>query len=322
MTMRYHRAMADYSNDYQVTYNGQAQTCTLRFRCFDTPNAVTVHGCGQPDFAIEQTLCEVRRACLELHRLWSFSLPESDVSRVNGACERVRVDARTVELFEAMKRFNDDEPSFDFTVGPVSYLWKHASAVPSENEIASALDHVGASKIAVEDGEVLKGDPLVKVDVGGAAKGFAADLVAGLLRDANVECADVDLGGNLFMLGSHPSGRPWRVAVRVPEGIEAKPAVLEVRDKSVVTSGSYERFVEIDGTRYAHIVDARTGWPVQSDVISATVVAKSSLEADMLATTALMAGTEGIGALAERHAECGFVVIAEGGTVTKHGSVA
>ena len=306
--------MPDYSNDFQVVYNEAARTCMVRFRCFDTPNSVSVHGCDAPDPAVE-LLGAVRRRCLELHRLWSFSLPESDVSRVNGPDLRTRVAPETARLLQAMKGFHDREPSFDFTVGPVSFPWKHAESVPSQVDLAAALSHVGADKVSVEDGFVVKDDPLAQVDVGGAAKGFVADALAAELRRAGVESADVDLGGNLFMLGSHPSGRAWRVAVRVPEGVAAERPVLEVRDASVVTSGTYERFAEIDGVKYGHIVDAATGRPAESDLVSATVVAPSSLQADMLATTALIAGSAGLEALAARHPDCAFTVIAAAGAV-------
>lgn len=309
--------MADYSDDFEILYDAGAPSCRIRFRCFDTPNSVAVPGCDVPDPAVEDLLVGVRRLCLGFHGLWSFSLPGSDIARMNGPCSRARVDGRTAELVAAMGAFHETEPAFDFTIGPASFLWKHAERVPGADEVAEALSHVGAGLVRVEGDVVVKADPLVQIDVGGAAKGFAADAVATMLREAGVESANVDLGGNLFMLGSHPSARPWRVAVRVPAGVEAERVVLEVRDKSVVTSGSYERFVEIDGVRYQHIIDARTGWPAETDLVSATVVADSSLDADLLATTALLAGSDGLDALAARHPGCGFLGIKSDGEVIR-----
>ena len=173
--------------------------------------------------------------------------------------------------------------------------------VPSDGQLAEALTHVGAEKVIIDGRRVFKADPFAQVDVGGAAKGYAADEIAVKLREAGVANADIDLGGNLFMLGEHPSGRPWRVSIQDPRyaspanahaGLEKPPQaelpILEVTDQAVVTSGSYERFAEIDGVRYQHIVDLRTGQPSNSDVVSATVVSSSALRADMLATTALI----------------------------------
>lgn len=307
--------MADFSKDFRIAYDDARDACTIRFRCFDTPNSVTVFGGVGKGADVEGVLLEVRRMCLEFHRLWSFSLSASDIARINEPRERAQVDMRTALLISSMKLFHETEPAFDFTVGPVSYVWKHAECVPSEAQMEEALSHVGAEKVSVAGDVIEKSDPLVQVDIGGAAKGFVADSVAAYLRSAGVASADIDLGGNLFMVGEHPAGRPWRVSVRVPEGVSAKPPIVEVRNQSVVTSGSYERFVEIDGKRYQHIVDARTGRPSDSDIVSATVACASSLQADMLATSTLLAGSKGFVALKSRHPEARFIAITADGAI-------
>ena len=308
--------MADYSLDFTVRHDLEKGSCTIRFRCFDTPNSVTVYGTLPPD-VLEGLLLGIRRSCLEYHRLWSFTSPESDIARINQDVERVAVDSRTTDLLKAMASFSSSEPLFDFTIGPVSLAWKKAQLIPTDDELSDALSHVGVSKLAIEDGVVAKADPLSRVDVGGAAKGFVADEIAIMLRLAGVKSADIDLGGNLYLLGSHPEGRPWRLAVRIPEGVPAERILVEVRDKSAVTSGSYERFVEIEGKRYQHIIDPTTGWPSESDIVSATVIAKSSLQADMLATTACLAGSTGLEGLANRHPDCSFIAILADGTVLR-----
>ena len=302
--------MADYERAFRIAHDEEREAHTIWFRCFDTPNSITVYALDWPDERIEDLLIGLYRECLAYHFLWSFSLPGSDVRRLNEPVASVGVDERTARLLVAMQRFHEAEPAFDYTIGAASYLWKHAERVPSAGEIAEALSHVGADKVSVEGCTVKKGDPCVQIDVGGAAKGFVADELAYALREAGVESADVDLGGNLYMLGRHPSGRAWRVSVRIPEGVEHEPVVLEVIDRSVVTSGSYERFAEIDGVRYQHIIDARTGYPVCGDVVSATVVSESSLRADLLATCALIIGSAGIDALAARHPGCDFTILA------------
>ncbi len=320
--------MADFSRDYRIAYDVGRKSCTMAFRCFDTPNSVTVYGGDFDGYAVEDVLLDVRRLCLELHMLWSFSLAESDISRINArTCEPVPVDARTARLLQEMKSFHEREPLFDFTIGSASFIWKHFDRVPDELAIEEALSHVSADKVSVvleSDAAggglvpaVVKSDPLTRVDVGGAAKGFAADLVVARLREAGIESADVDLGGNLFLMGKHPAGRPWRLSVRIPEGIEADRIVVEVEDVSAVTSGSYERFVEVGGKRYQHIVDPATGRPSTSDIVSATVIAKSSLQADMLATTLLMSGSSGYAGMLARHPECEFIAILQDGTILR-----
>ena len=310
-------SVSDYSKSFQIIYDEKRRACTVQFRCFDTPNSVTVFGDIGDETYIEDLLIGVRRSCLDYHRLWSFSLADSDIARVNAPVERISVDSRTAALLASMKAFYKTEPTFDFTVGPVSYVWKHAEQVPSDADLREALSHVGAEKVSISGNVVVKSDPLVKVDIGGAAKGFVADAIAVDLRAAGVKSADIDLGGNLYMLGRHPDDRPWRVSVRMPEGVSAKAPILEVHDRSIVTSGSYERFVEIGGVRYQHIIDPMTGWPSESDIVSATVSAESSLQADMLATTALLAGTRGLDALKSRHPEEEFVVITDAGEVVR-----
>lgn len=309
--------MADYSLDYEVSHDEHVGSCTVRFRCFDTPNAVTVHGFSGKPHEAERVLLDVRATCLDFHRLWSFSSPGSDISRLNAGSGRIAVDPRTADIIARMKAFHEAEPSFDFTIGPVSYLWKGASRLPLQDEIEDAMAHVGAGKVLVDGDTVVKDDPFAQVDVGGAAKGYVADVLADLLRARQVSCADIDLGGNLFLLGSHPEGRPWRVSVKVPEGIAVDPIVVEVTDGAAVTSGSYERYVEIGGVRYQHIVDARTGWPCESDVVSATAFSPSALKADLLATTACLLGSGGLLGLAERHPDCRFVAITFDGTVIR-----
>ena len=312
--------MADYSSGCEITYNDGPPSCTIRFRCFDTPNSVTAFGCGNPDYDVEELLLKVRRRCLKLHFLWSFSLPESDIARINQPCDSVEVDEGTARLLRAMKGFHDAEPAFDFTVGPVSFLWKHASSVPGDDDIRSALEHVGADKVSIEGRTVVKHDPLVQVDVGGAAKGFAADEIAAMLRDAGVTCADVDLGGNLYMLGSHPSGRPWRVSVRDPRSEPAgSAAILEVVDRSVVTSGTYERFFTVDGVTYHHILDPKTGLPAQSDLAGATIVGDSSMDADALATACIVLGREKALEMLNKNGFDGVLIDVDGGVyLTDH----
>ena len=307
--------MADYSNDFHLEYADGS--CRIGFRCFDTPNSVAVYGIDAYSPATEDLLLEVRRLCLDLHCLWSFSLEGSDVWRINQQALRIEVDPRTVKLLEVMKGLNELEPRFDFTVGPLSFFWKRAKGLPSQQEIECELRLVGAQKVWTQGNCVCKAFPEVQVDIGAVAKGYIADLIAALLRERGVHCADIDLGGNLYMMGKHPSGRPWRVSVLIPEGVSVDPLVLEVEDASVVTSGVYERFVQIDGKRYQHIIDPQTGWPADSDFVSATVVSDSSCLADALATVLLMTGSAGFDDFAARHADCRLVAITNNGRVLR-----
>ena len=298
--------MGDYSLEYTFAQTESYDGLALTFFCFDTWCSIAVYGRA----AARELLIELREQCLRFHELWSFSLPGSDVARLNERAARVEVAPETAALLRAMLAFHQVEPLFDFTIGSVSYLWKHARALPSQPEIAAALQHVGAEGVRVEGATVVKDDPLTCIDVGASAKGFIADALAGFLRAEGVSCADIDLGGNLYLLGQHPAGRPWRVDVGLPEGYPKAPPRFEVTDTAVVTSSCFERSMVIDGTSYHHIIDPQTGWPIGSSIASATVVHPSALQADLLATTALLAGAQGADALAARHPQARFYLVA------------
>lgn len=308
--------MSDYSRDFAVSY-GADGSCRIAFRCFDAANSITLYGCPEP----EPLLLEARRRCLGYHALWSFSDPESDIARANAPVGRVRLHPETSALLRRMLEFHETEPSFDPTVGAASYLWKHVRETgepPSEADLRAALSHVGAEKLHLEGDVLVKDDPLLQVDVGGAAKGFVADRLAAYLRSEDATCADVDLGGNLYLVGEHPQGRPWRLEVELPDDLRREldgSVAFEAADTSVVTSGSLERTVEVSGKNYQHIVDSATGRPSPSDVVSATVLSPDSCYADMLATAAVLVGSGGLGALASRHPDAGLVVVTRAGHV-------
>jgi len=313
-------AHRDYSDTCSFLHGGASGMHEVRFHCFDTPNSIAVYAPSWSEQGAQDLLGQLWRLCLDLHSLWSFSLEGSDIWRINRKEGRTSVSDITAQLLEAMTAFHAAEPLFDFTIGRLSYLWKRAEHGPDERTVAKLLDFTGAHRVRVEGSTVVKDDPRVQVDVGGSAKGAAADLIAAKLREAGIRSARIDLGGNLYLLGAHPDNRPWHVDIAVPATIDTIPVEIEVEDASVVTSGSYERFVVIDGKRYQHIVDPRSGWPAQSDVVSATVVAESSLQADMLATTALLAGSHQLEALAARHPGCAFIELLEDGSVCRAGS--
>jgi len=136
------------------------------------------------------------------------------------------------------------------------------------------------------------------LDFGAIAKGYAADAAAQIAREANVKRAIFDLGGNIVTLGwrEQKEGKeplPWRVGVQNPLGDRgAYIGVLQVHDKSVVTSGVYERFFELDGKRYHHILSTRNGYPVDNGLLAVTIVADHSIDADALATTVFALGYE------------------------------
>jgi thiamine biosynthesis lipoprotein len=152
---------------------------------------------------------------------------------------------------------------------------------------------LGAKTTGVIAREKATDDPQAKLDVGGIAKGYIADSLMNGFRESGISSAYVNLGGNVAVLGPKEDGSPWRIGVRSPQqGSDDVVATIESTGGSLVTSGLYERQFERDGTRYWHILDPRTGYPVESDIVSASVYAQQSIDGDGLTKPLFMLGAD------------------------------
>ena len=254
---------------------------------FDTYCTFSVYG----DDAAPARLAD---ACAHFDALFDLYDEKSDIARINAAAgEPVRVHADTVDLLLAAKTYCEQADGlFDITIGAVSTLWDFTEGVrPSPEAIADALPHVDWRCIEIDE-EALTvhlADPQAKLDLGGIAKGYVADRLCDLLRDeTSATGAVLSLGGNIALFGEKPNGEPWETGVRDPNdpGGGTVVGTAHVQGGSLVTSGLYERVFEQDGVTYWHILDPRTGEPVQTDVASVTVLSPSSTAADALEDTA------------------------------------
>jgi thiamine biosynthesis lipoprotein len=187
--------------------------------------------------------------------------------------------------------------AFDPSVGPLVKLWgigtDHAR-LPEPREIAAAKSRVGWKDIVLDEakGTVFLRRKGMALDLGSTSKGYAADEVAKLIRAARVKGAVIDLGGNVLVIGSRPDGKAWRIGLQDPFSAErgAYLGVASLVDKTMVTSGVYERFFIKDGKRYHHILDTRTGYPVENGLMSVTIVTPRSFDADGFTTTIFALG--------------------------------
>lgn len=238
--------------------------------------------------------------CDRCELLFSRVAPTSELHRLNCAGGRsVVVDPELAALIDtALDYCRRTDGLFDVTMGSATRLWDFKEhVVPTEDEVAAALQHVDYRGMIVEETTVTLRDPQACVDLGGIAKGYIADGILALLRERGVKHALVNLGGNVAVMGGKEDDGPWRVGIRKPVPSSALPlldsfATVDVRDGSVVTSGIYERAFERDGTLYHHILDPRTGSPAQTDLLSATVIARSSLDADGFTTALIIMGAD------------------------------
>ena len=237
--------------------------------------------------------------CADLEALISATMEGSDVYRVNEAGGKaVACDDATINLLKMGKDYGDlSGGRFDITLGQVTDLWDfHGEnpAVPSAAAIEKALTAVDYRQIRISGNNVSMANPDGKINLGGIGKGFIADRAASRLESLGVNSAIVNFGGNIVVIGQN-AGNPFKIGIKDPnsESEEILGAVT-VSDATVVTSGVYERCFEQDGKTYHHILDVETGYPVDSDVISVTLIAPKGYSGvcDALSTTCLIYGVE------------------------------
>lgn len=237
--------------------------------------------------------------CFALIQQWETQLSchaDGDIGRLNAAKgAALTVAPETAQLLsEALSYSRLTDGAFDVTLEPVTRLWdfkKENAVPPAQDAVKAALAKTGAARLHVEGTTVRLLDPAAGVDLGGIAKGYIADRLADYLRKQGVGSALLDLGGNIYALGSR-NGGDFRIGIRDPRDENSLVAVVTGQDCSVVTSGSYERGFTYQGCRYHHILDPATGYPAQTDLLSVTVVSPRSVDGDALATACFVLGKE------------------------------
>ena len=228
--------------------------------------------------------------------------PESDVTRINEHAfrEPVHVAADVFFVIEKSIFFSQmTRGAFDITTLPLSELWgfsKHHTVVPPLDDIKTALSRVGYKNIKL--GKDLKGKQFVelasagvKIDLGGIAKGYICDLVVTSLIRNGIEHALVNIGGTIYAFGKPMGRKQWNVGIRDPRDTKKIDQTVYLDESAIATSGDYEQFFMHEGKRYSHILNPKTGYPVE-DVISVTVRAPSAMVADALSTGIFVLGIE------------------------------
>lgn len=185
------------------------------------------------------------------------------------------------------------EGVFDITVAPVVKIWnigEEGERLPSETEIEKALTNVDYTKIQINGNSITLGEEM-EIDLGAVGKGAACDNVMTYLKASDVEGAVISVGGSILAYGSYnKKGDGWKIAVKHPRNSSEYLGILSLKEGFVSTSGDYERYFEKDGKRYHHIIDATTGYPADSGLVSVTVVCDSGLLSDALSTACFILG--------------------------------
>jgi len=237
----------------------------------------------------------------DIENKMSLNIDSSEVNKINENAGKnfVEVSEDTYNVIKKGKYYSDiTKGNFDITIGPLVNLWQigtENAKVPSEVEIKNKLPLINYENIILDENEkkVKLDKENMKLDLGGIAKGYAADELADILKDNNVNHAIINLGGNVLALGDKPDGSSWKIGVQNPFEPRGKHiAIASVKDKTVVSSGVYERNFTEGGKFYHHILNPFTGYPVENKLQSVTIISDTSFDADGLSTGIFALGLE------------------------------
>ncbi len=228
--------------------------------------------------------------------LWVDS---SIISKINRN-EKVTIDSIFIDNFNiAQEAAVLSDGYFDPTISPIVAAWgfSYKTGDSITPQLIDSLKHlVDYRNIRIEDGKVVKGAPDMKLDFNAIAQGYTSDLIAKFLESRGIKSFLVDTGGEIMARGGKPNGQPWIVGIEKPaENWDSERIVqtrIALRDKGLVTSGSTRKYVERNGKRYSHCIDPKTGYPVEHNVLSVTVLAENSVWADALASICMVMGME------------------------------
>ena len=280
--------------------SGAVTEYTLNDFYFDTVVSIRFDAGEDGDSLLEGC----RLICDDIQQTFSRTDEDSELYAVNHrAEEKVEVSGELAQLVQAgLDYYEISDGRFDITVAPLSDLWDFKSGdqiIPGEADIQSALRKVGASAVHVEFEEASNqtawyltfDQPDTMIDLGALVKGYAADRLADYLQENGVVSGLINLGGNVYAIGTKADGSVWKIGIQKPFDTDIIDAV-EVTDQSVVTSGVYERCFEKDGVLYHHILDPQTGYPVQNSLWGVTIISDSSLAGDALSTVCMLLGQD------------------------------
>lgn len=260
---------------------------------FDTVITITLY-----DTKDEELLSECFSYCEQFEKMVSRTLPDSEISRINAANGTpVEVSDTTIELLKHGIFYGElTNGAFDITIAPLSELWdfkNNIGTVPSEAEIQDVLSHVNYKNIKIDGNKVSLSDPEAAIDLGGIAKGYIADHLKEYLISEGVGSALINLGGNVQTIGKKPDGSAYHIGIQKPFDKQGTAITsVEVSNSSVVSSGVYERYFEIDDTLYHHILNTKTGYPCDNNLLGVTILSQNSVDGDALSTSCFALGLE------------------------------
>lgn len=243
---------------------------------------------------------EVDSILVAFDQVASLWVENSILSRYNRNDSDVVLDPMLIEMTKlSLSIAEETQGAFDITVGPLVNAWGFGfrnEQMPDSAHVDSLLEFIGWHRLELIDEKLIKEDPRIAVDMNAIAQGYAVDLLGEFLESKGITDYLVDIGGEVLAHGKKPDGSLWKIGIEKPaESPTAErqlQEVVEFTDKAMATSGSYRKFYERDGVKYAHTIDPRTGYPVSHRLLSVSVLAGNATLADAYATALMVMGTE------------------------------
>lgn len=247
----------------------------------------------------QQATAEIERRLREYEQQYSMYVPTSQISRINEQAGKdyTEVSQQCLALLEkAIEVSAQSAGLFDITVAPLTQLWDITAEnprVPQPQAIEQAKQLVDYRDILIDGNRVMLRYPGQAIDLGAVAKGASCAIVRQVAQEYEIKTGYVSVGGNLIVLGNDPQGEDFRFAIRDPQGDASEYiATLSLTGSTMATTGAYERWFEQDGKRYHHILDPRTGYPAESDLLSVSVISEDGMLADCMSTALFIEGKQ------------------------------
>ncbi len=286
-----------FAQEEPVKFEGFAQGTTYHITYFDKQNR---------DFQPE-----VEKILSDFDKSVSTYLPSSIISRINRGEKNVVLDKYFITCFNKAKDvWKNTDGAFYPTVYPIVNLWGWGPGKKQKVEkkiVDSILQFVGFEKIELKGNKVVKKDPRVGLDFNAFAQGYSVDVVSEFLNSKGISQYIVEIGGEVYAKGKQPNGDYWTVGIEKPidnkDSLNPLRAIVNLENMAVSTSGNNRRYTIIDGVKYAHHIDPKTGYPTNNNLLSASVFAKDCITTDANATGLLVMGLEKSKKFLELHKE-------------------
>lgn len=249
----------------------------------------------------EEILNKVFDRIVEIENLVSINKEGTEIDELNknAGVKPVKLSEDSYNIVEKGLEYSKiSNGGYDISIGPLVKLWSIGlpeANVPTEDKIKEAINKVGYSKVEInkDTKEVFLKEEGMILDLGSIAKGYVTDEVVDILKKEGVTQAIIDLGGNIYALGKKDGVDRWKVGIQDPNSERGNVVgAIDVSDKTVVTTGIYERFLEKDGVKYHHVLNPKTGYPYETNIAGVTIVSDKSIDADALSTLIFTKGVD------------------------------